>query len=99
MHPLSILRITLLVAGLAMTAAGGVASAIASMLMVDAINRHRPPDSREAHYWWTADKTWRVIAEYRRLAPNGRFWHRFVIAVSVTFAGVVLTGLALGLLA
>ena len=93
---MSPLRIVLLSVCLLLVAVAGVASSVTSMQMVTDVNRHQPSQARESTYWWTLAKRRRVVAEYRRLYPDGPLRQRLFVAQLVAGCGVIGAAICLG---
>ena len=65
--------------------------------MVFEVNAKLPPDRQIGLYWWYAGKYGRLMREYRRLYPEGRYL-RTVYRVGAAGFGLFLISIALFLM-
>ena len=90
-------KVILIVVGFIILSGGlGLWSTIVWHEMVEEVNRRLSPERRFEPLGWYPSKSLALIAEYRRLYPEGLLYRRFLILTAALFSLVI--ALALWLL-
>ena len=91
-------KVVLVIVGFVILGGGcGLWSAIVWQEMIEEVNRGLPPEQRFGLLWWGPRKRLALIAQYRRLYPEGPLFRRFLM-LSAASALLVLSLVVWGLL-
>lgn len=74
----------------------GMAAAITTFAIVDAVNAKLPTNEQFDHFGWWLPKTLRLHREYRRLYPNGSLVRREGVLAAIMLICVVLAATLIG---
>jgi hypothetical protein len=77
---------------------GAVLANIVLLMMVGEINRRRSEGDEVSYFGFTFPKMQRIFAEYRSLYPSGRLNLYALLAFAVAMAGLVITGVCIGII-